>query len=387
MNYSSTENIIITSLQRNLNFLLKNGLCGSDPLLYNQLPLNKISKRLPTPISALIRKAEKYTLNKNPRLLFTLIKYHGYDKDVNVYGLALLVQALLLMDEMDFHTNNLIILIEEIINENLIKYSSLEMGVGNPGFNNIIYLPGTAEALLMYLKLFKKFNNEKYLKNADSLVRGVIGKIKYNETTSGGFFSYGSDGPHYCVLNANALMLDALSNYQTITGNEKLEETISKTYQHIKTGLNFRYIPYSLNNLSNSTYDVYHTGFYLRSLSSIASKFNDKDCLENIYNSADNMLNDFISKDGLIYTHRGRPTQSDIHGLAEYIRTLSFFSENSVSLDIVNKNIKFMDNYVGSYFYQRGLFEINIYMPRWGHFPMMLALSELLRLIKKINIK
>lgn len=373
---------IASLLHANLEFVEKFGLCGLDPQMYYRLPFNKISQKYENKLTSLLHKAEKYSLSKLPLLLMIFIHSNKENEKLNVYGLSLYIQALLNMNSCDSSFLFRAKTIEKILLRNLITLDGGNYGVGNPGEVKNIYLPGSAEAIFAYLKLYEASIESYYIEIAEKIIYGVLENLKMHSNNFGIHFSYGTPGPDQLILNANALFFNALVAYDKLKPSSEIRELIEKAYKSLICGLRFREIPYGLSGVDLNKpiggYDVYHTGFYLRSMWGITEYLGEANILTKIRASFDNQMKDFLSSDNFIIKLPSRKNQIDIHGVAEYIRSYQYVEKASHHDEVLIKNILYMSNGQGTYYYQRGLFELDYYMPRWGHFPMMLALSEMM---------
>jgi len=198
-------------------------------------------------------------------------------------------------------------------------------------------------------------------------------------------YSVAQDGRY--VLNANALAIGVLNEVSLRNGNAKYRSLIADVLDYLIPYLELRYMPYSGMEDTSSTkkYDVYHTGFTLRGVAhAIRGSTEDQSKIQSLLiEGVARMRSDFLDKRKLIKALPTRPIK-DVHGVAEYIRTLSAldFSANDVPVFVKNIEYMFRD---GTFFYQRGFVDSHRYMPRWGHAPMMLAIASLILNLRNIS--
>lgn len=371
------------------NTVSKKGLKGYDPRLFWYLPGNKAYSKNPSFLNSVLRKMEVGMVNFLPFTIKPILNLFSIPTVVNQYGLGIALQAY--TNYYDYFKNykylEKTVFIEEHLRNNLITFSDGSLGVPTPLENEYVSsLPAASEVATGYLDLFDLTNKQEYLDVANRIAQSFLkhhGQKNYSNSKLCLDYYSNKDGLH--VLNANALAAYVLARLDTILSNTQYKDIAFKITNYVSSYMDSEKLPYSgiedmgNKNVDQGTYDVYHTGFVVRSMDYLAHFFNMNELKHLTLYQYDLMKKNFISN-GFIKTIQNR-SYIDIHGVAEFINTAAEIKDKSkYTEEIVLKNTKHMYK-DGTFFYRRNLINILLYMPRWGHFPMMNALSKYIKVL------
>lgn len=362
------------------------GLCGYDPRLFWYLPAAKLYHKKKNRLTNFLRKMEVATYRAMPFLIKPYLKISNINQSISPYGLGLAIQAYVnyyrIFKEEKYLASA--IEIETVLKGFLITTTSKNIGVPTPPEDDSVFsLPAGAEVALSYIDLFELTQKDYYLSQAIKIANSFIfdHKIKYltGDRIAIDYYS-NNDGLH--VLNANALAAVVFHRLNVINNTLPYQNYIDGIVNYILPYLDYEKLPYSgvedrnNKNVIWNSYDLYHTGFVLCALLKIAKHNNNKQLIELLYKQYQFLINNFIVGEKIIVLpHRN---VVDIHGLAEFIKVFSEYDGQSEYIfKLIYKNIMYMKKN-NTFYYQRGKTKIFMYMPRWGHFPMMLSISHLL---------
>ena len=360
------------------------GMKGYDPRLLWYLPAAARYHKKKTKINNFFRRFEVAICRYMPFIVPLYLKIARVPLVENPYGLGLLIQSYTIAYKK---TNDEYWLNQAKLNEKkLSKYlvETLNGGLGvtvpleDPKVTNI---PAGAEVALAYLKLYEVSNEDYYFNIADKISHSFLNDHKLKKNEKGICIDYYSNNDGMHVLNSNALAMEVIYRVNEINKINKVGDIIQGMFNfNIYYIENYDCLPYAgvedvkLNNNWNC-YDVYHTGFTIRSMDYLASndpKFNyAKPILNRTYSL---MKKDFINSQGYITVLKNSKI-IDIHGVAEFLRCHLIFDYDNNKIFYDNFNYMLKDN---TFYYQRGVVDSFLYMPRWAHAPMMLALAEIL---------
>lgn len=361
------------------------GMKGYDPRLMWYLPAAARYYNKKTKINNFFRRLEVAICRYLPFIVPLYLKIARIPLVENPYGLGLLIQSYIIVHKK---TNNEYWLNqaksnEKKLREYLVKTVSGGLGIAVPLEDpKVTNIPAGAEVALAYLELYKATSDDYYFDVADKISHSFLNDHTLKKTEKGICIDYYSNDDGMHVLNANALAMEVIYRVNKLNKNNKVIYTIIRdmfayNMYYIK---NFKELPYAgkedlKQNINWKSYDVYHTGFTLRSMKYICDHESELlvfiPFLDEVYK---NMKLNFINSKGKVVVLKGSKI-IDIHGVAEYLRCHTIFEKNN--------NEVFYDNFnymlkINSFYYQRGKVDSFLYMPRWGHAPMMLALSELI---------
>ena len=364
----------------------ENGIVGCDPILFWFFPMYKKYNEQKTFFYRVMRKIESSVLDFFPCLLKPYQKVCGIKDVKSPYGVALFAQAYLKL-AVAFSDERFLQLSEKYAAEVidlLIETKSGGMGLGDPiGKPDVVYLPASSEGAYALLDLYKYTKKDKYLNFAEKIGKAFCNDFLQKKVEEDGIaLDYSSDNDRTHVLNANSLAAGVLAELDLITQKEVYGDLISKILNFLTPYISKPSIPYagkedSANNKFWNTYDVYHTGFTLRGVRNINKKLKSKRYTEIITLRIQEMMKDFLN-DRTLIVHIPKTDVLDIHGVAEYILISSLSYEETENFGaVIEKNIRYMYN-GGTFFYRRGYRDVALYMPRWGHAPMMNAMSSYL---------
>lgn len=360
------------------------GYSGWDPRQLWKLPLAKRFYIRKNKFNNFMRRIEVAMLRYFPFLTKSYLKINGMDEFVSPYGLALLIQS---YSNAYQYFDDVVYLDKAVkaskdLEQMLVTTKNGNLGVGVPGEDSdVTNLPAGAEAALAFIQLYVVTTNHHYLKVAQLIADSFIQDHHVKKVQSGIVLDYytNDDGMH--VLNANALASTVFYRIDKLSDNSNYGYYIKNIIGYISVYLNEGRIPYAgvedkIKNPRWETCDAYHTGFTLRGYGEVV----DRD----VHDDFTNYMSLFLNEKGLLKVlPEGNVT--DVHGLAEYVRLFAF----SLSRDervyrfipSIIENIEYM-RCENSFYYQRGVIDNNIYMPRWGHFAMMLAIADLMIVLK-----
>lgn len=362
----------------------KEGLKGYDPRLYWYLPMAKRYFSKQTKLSNFLRRLEVAFCRFFPFLGIKYLEFCGIPKVVNPYGIGLLIQS---YTQAYRYFNNLEYLdkaktLESQLNQLLVRTRSGELGVSVPlEDQSVTNLPAGAEVAICYLDLYEVTKDLKYFVIAQSIalsfIQDHVVKITPNKGIAIDYYSNG-DGSH--VLNANALAAYVLNRVSTIENNERMNQIVLGIKKYLDEYILQRDLPYagvedSDKNKNWNYCDSYHTGFTLRAYGATwGFPMPVKDVLGNY-------LQQFLDNKDIISISNNNGL-IDIHGVADFIKLYALLIGQGLDvldndLRLIRHNILFM-KYKESFYYQRSVVKNSTYMPRWGHYPMMLAVSSLL---------
>lgn len=381
MHLSYLDNVLIQAQK----YHISHGDKGCDPRLFWYFPAYKFSLKKRTLGRALFRKTESLLIRLFPKIIRPYQKLCHIPDVISPYGLALFVQAYCKMFKVYGNDNFLTTAIESAKNliDGLLVTPSGNLGVSNPlEDRNSINLPAGSEAVYALIDLYDITMEYKYLSVAEKITDAFDNDFTKKTDKEGNIcfdYTVGGDGTY--VLNANALAVGAMAQLSERLKIRKYDAVIESVVNYIKPYIcDGEDIPYAgIEDLqSGKIYDVYHTGFTLRGLMNCLPRLStDASHIQRaVYEKLSRMRADFLNRKGLIQVSIRRRI-IDVHGVAEYIRCLSELGCGEADLDIFVKNVKFMYKN-GGFYYQRGIRDIYIYMPRWGHAPMMLAIAEVI---------
>lgn len=360
------------------------GMKGYDPRLLWYLPAAARYHKKKTKINNFFRRFEVAICRYMPFIVPLYLKIARVPLVENPYGLGLLIQSYTIVYKKtnDEYWLNQAKLNEKKLSKYLVKTLNGGLGVTVPLEDpKVTNIPAGAEVALAYLKLYEVSNEDYYFNIADKISHSFLNDHKLKKNEKGICIDYYSNNDGMHVLNSNALAMEVIYRVNEINKINKVGDIIQGMFNfNIYYIESYDCLPYAgvedvkLNNNWNC-YDVYHTGFTIRSMDYLASndpKFNyAKPILNRTYNL---MEKDFVNNHGYITVLKGSKT-IDIHGVAEFLRCYLTFSCDNNKVFYDNFNYMFKDN---TFYYQRGLVDSFLYMPRWAHAPMMLAISELM---------
>jgi hypothetical protein len=251
-----------------------------------------------------------------------------------------------------------------------------------------INVPSGAEAALAMLDLYNATGDKCYFDWSEKIADAFLYDFNIKKISTEKLcldYTVANDGRY--VLNANALAAGVMSAVSEISKTRRYDKIINGIVLYIKDYLPMDEIPYAgvEDKLSGKTYDVYHTGFTLRGLHYVikTDKFNSVEIELMMKKSVQRLRYDFLNRKNYVKALRSRPV-IDVHGVAEYIRVLSKLDFRVDDIPVFLKNIEYM--YAGgTFYYERGFVDIYRYLPRWGHAPMMLAITSLLLKIRNVS--
>lgn len=367
----------------------KFGMKGYDPRLLWYLPLASKYHKNKTKFNNTLRRVEVAICRYIPSIVPFYLKLSKIPMVENPYGLGLLIQSYINMYKKTSEKEwlNIAIDYERKLQPYLTQTKSQGIGVSVPlEDKNVFNIPSSSEVGLAYLKLFAATGDTYYFDIADKISHSFLNDYTMKENDKGYCIDYYSNNDGMHVLNANALAMEVIYRVNEYNRTKNIDKIVKKMFDYNYFYLkNYDSLPYAgiedRNTNSNwFSYDAYHTGFTLRSMNYIYIKTDELDvsCPE-IETKYELMKQDFInSKNKITVLKHSKIT--DIHAVAEFIRCYAEFESrdlNSAISELIKENFNYM--YIdGSFYYQRGVVDSCFYMPRWGHAPMMLALSELI---------
>jgi hypothetical protein len=376
------------------------GFVGHDPsVLFKSIKFYKAYEEKQTTINRTLYSVELSMLYLLPSMewYLDLIKAQ---KVKNNYGLSFFIQAFVKMfryygdEQYLLEAKKLAV---SVINELIPTPHGL--GMANPpnlneSLNGVAYteavslIPSTAEFAFALLELFSV--------TADSYYLDIAGKITqsfardYRHKTYGHRisidYSTGGDGTH--ILNANALAVGCICLVNRLTGRDSENDFIQGVYEYLKDYLHSVEIPYcgredASTNKNWKDCDVYHTGFTLRGVEITCNYLKDTETAEKIKKITQDFFPYFLNGNKEIVKMKNSAVM-DIHGVAEYILYYSMHLNELPAhyLETVVKNIT--GTFDGKTFLYRKIYgkKVKCYMPRWGHAPMMNAISSLMMALK-----
>lgn len=364
----------------------KNGFEGYDPRLLWYLPAARLFHKTPSSLTNFLRKVEVAAYRGVPFLIKPYLRLSNIPQVVSPYGLGLLITAYvnyyyIFKDEVYLDKAKAV---EKNLRSLLVKTKSGFWGVPTPLEDKDVFsLPAGGEVGLGYLALYKATNEKVFLDYAKKIANSFIHDHQIKKINEGQIcidYYSNNDGMH--VLNANALAAEVMFKVDEYSNEKNFTSYVSKIINYIRPYLYYEQLPYAgledkySKKVKWSVYDVYHTGFVLRALHYIALATNDTELSNVLSEQYFKMRKNFISDFKIVET----PNRDvvDIHGVAEYIRTSAVFDDSSEltrKVILHNISIMFKNN---SFYYRKAKTNIYLYMPRWGHFPMMLAISSVL---------
>lgn len=361
------------------------GMEGYDPRLLWYLPAAARYHKKKTKINNFFRRFEVAICRYLPFVVPLYLKLAKIPLVENPYGLGLLIQSYIkaYKKTKDEYWLNQAKLNEKKLREYLVESICDGLGVTVPLEDpNVTNIPAGAEVALAYLELYEASNENEYFNIADKISHSFLNDYRLKKNEKGICIDYYSNNDGMHILNANALAMEVIYRVNKLKDNNKVTSAIVKdmfsyNMYYIKK---YKELPYAgeedqKQNSNWKSYDVYHTGFTLRSMKYICdhevglSEFST--CLDKVY---ENMKLNFINSNSKVVVLKGSKI-IDIHGVAEYLRCHIIFEKNNNEIFYDNFNYMYKDN---SFYYQRGVVDSFLYMPRWAHAPMMLTLSEFL---------
>jgi len=362
------------------------GMKGYDPRLLWYLPAATRYYKKKTKINNFFRRLEVAICRYMPIIVPLYLKIARVPLVENPYGLGLLIQSYTIVYKKtnDEYWLNQAKLNEKKLSKYLVKTLNGGLGVAVPLEDpTVTNIPAGAEVALAYLELYGVSNENYYFDIADKISYSFLNDHKLKKNEKGICIDYYSNNDGMHVLNANALAMEVIYRVNKINKINKVNDIVEGMFNfNIYYLDNYDCLPYAgaedvRVNGNWNCYDVYHTGFTIRSMNHLAlddSRFNYANSILNkTYNL---MKKNFINSQGYITVLKGSKT-IDIHGVAEFSRCYLNFNVNKANYAPILDNFNYM--FVNdSFYYQRGLIDSFFYMPRWGHAPMMLVLAEFL---------
>lgn len=404
-----TEKYIENILRKNFEYIRKKKYLGYDPLYFYKFYFSELYFKKPNIILKILKYIEKRIVLSSEIFFYKYVKVLGCKESVSPYGLGVLIQAYLKMyislDDKIFLLEA--IEIEEKMRKLLIKTKN-GIGVGNPKICNkiyfgkildndkAIYLPGTAEVFLGYYELYKLTNKKKYFEIIEQIINSMAKDFKIkNIDENKSCFDYSNQNDNYHILNANALLGECFIKFYELTKKESYKILAEKIFNYIYPYFFESKIPYAgiedeKINSNWKSYDVYHTGFTLRGMYSLAIGLEKN--TDFIIDKVEEMLDDFIFKGKIMYLKNNKLVFGrDSHGIAEYINIYALFFRKLSSkkklekMEIIEKELKnIITSEKETYYYYTKRKKLKIFMPRWSHAPMMNALVTLyLKVLKE----
>ncbi len=367
------------------NKIKNTGLEGYDPRLLWYLPFASRYYKNKTLVNNFLRRIEVALCRYIPIVIPFYLNLSKIPVVENPYGMGLLLQAYVNVynktgDSGWLEEAKAIALKLETL---LINTSKGYLGVSVPlEDQSVSNIPAGAEVALGYIKIFEATQDDHYLNIATNISDSFINDHSLKVTENGLCIDYYSNNDGLFILNANALAMEVIYRISVLKEDITKFKIASEMFRYLEFYIrNTRYLPYAgdedLSNKTRRVYDVYHTGFTLRSMYYVAKRNSNLSYLVNIIeNKYELMKQDFVNNSNKILVKKDSKV-IDIHGVAEFIRCFANFEEKNNDKTIVLENFNFM-SYKDSFYYQRGIVDNKLYMPRWGHIPMMLALSEII---------
>lgn len=366
-------------------FHRRKGLKGCDPRLYWQFPGYKYSSRNGGSFGSLVRRLEVLSYTVFPPLVRFYKAIYRIEDVVSDYGLALFVQCYVRMASL-YRTGEYIEIASnygDLLMSHLVSTPSGKLGISSPGEGIAgVNLPGSSEAIYAFVDLYRATNDEKYRGAAHSIAlsiqRDFYPKIVGDKALC---LDYSIAGDRRYVINANALAAGALAQVAGICDDRRFDSMIEAMARYVRPYLHRQIIPYSGDEDCRSSKggDVYHTGFTLRGMADAIGRINIVErvaYMREIFQGVRYARASYLNRQGLVNTYIDRPI-IDIHGTAEFIRTVGTLGMTEVDWWVVVRNVRHMFKR-GTYYYRRGLVPAHRYLPRWGHAPMMLAIAQVL---------
>jgi rhamnogalacturonyl hydrolase YesR len=248
-----------------------------------------------------------------------------------------------------------------------------------------------------FLDLFETTHNEHYFKIAESITKFIINDIHIRKFENGICFSYSPIDTHV-VHNANFLGAAFLSRIYTMNHDEKLLDYSKKAFeysihqQNINGSWQFQIDP-ETGAIRNQI--DFHQGFIVNALCDFINfnKLDDETYLNSLKKAITFYQNNQFDKDGRALWRLPMRYPIDIHhqaqGIITFSKLYSIIKDNiylNFSKKIAEWTIENMQNKKGYFYYQKWpLFTNKIAYMRWGQAWMMLALSNLLYEMNKID--
>lgn len=376
------------------------GFVGYDPsVLFKALKFYKAYEEKQTLRNKILYTAELGMLYLLPNMEWYLDQIKA-QKVKNNYGLSFFIQAFVKM--FRYYGNEHFLdeakkLAASVIAE--LTPTPHGLGMANPPnlnehlngvayTENVALIPSTAEFVFALLELFSATKDDHYLDIARKIVQSFAQDYKqkfYGHKIS---IDYSTAGDNTHILNANALAIACICLVNKITGSNAENDLIRGVYDYLKDYLDSVQIPYcgkedALNNRNWKDCDVYHTGFTLRGAEIASDYLKDEEMTRKIKKIRQDFFPYFLNGKKEIVKMENSAVM-DIHGVAEYILYYSMHLNElpEYYLEIIIKNIN--KTFDGRTFLYRKIYEkkVKCYMPRWGHAPMMNAISSLMLALK-----
>lgn len=365
------------------------GMKGYDPRLLWYLPLASRYHKNKTKFNNLLRRAEVAICRYFPLVVPFYLKLSKIPLVENPYGIGLLIQSYINIYQKTANKEwlNIAIDYEKKLKPYLMKTKSQGIGISVPlEDENIFNIPSSSEVGIAYLNIFEATDDSYYFDVANKISYSFLNDYNMKENDKGYCIDYYSNGDGMHVLNANALAMEVIYRVNQYNRTESINKIVKKMFDYNYFYLtNYDSLPYAGiedKNINSNwhSYDIYHTGFTIRSMKYIVDREVELSYIsDDLKNKYELMKKDFINVDNKVTVLKGSKIV-DIHGVAEFIRCYAAFeyrNKDSDFSDIVLDNFNYM--YINnSFYYQRGIVDSYPYMPRWGHAPMMLALAELI---------
>lgn len=365
------------------------GMKGYDPRLLWYLPAATRYYKKKTKINNFFRRLEVAICRYMPIIVPLYLKIARVPLVENPYGLGLLIQSYTIVYKKtnDEYWLNQAKLNEKKLSKYLVKTLNGGLGVAVPLEDpTVTNIPAGAEVALAYLELYEVIGDSYYYDIANRISHSFLNDHKLKKNEKGVCIDYYSNNDGMHVLNANALAMEVIYRVNKINKINKVDDIVEEMFKfNIYYLENYDCLPYAgaedveLNGNWNC-YDVYHTGFTIRSMNHLALSDSRFNYANSILNKTYNLMKkNFINSQGYITVLKDSKI-IDIHGVAEFLRCHLIFGCDNDKIFYDNFNYMLKDN---TFYYQRGVVDSFLYMPRWAHAPMMLAMSELILSNKK----
>jgi len=376
------------------------GVVGYDPsVLFKSLKFYRAYEEKQSLVNKVLYTTELGMLYLLPSMEWYLDKVNA-QKVKNNYGLSFFIQA---FGKMFQYYGN-----EQFLDEAKKLAASVTaeliatpngLGMANPPnlnehlngvayTENVALIPSTAEFVFALLELFSISKDENYLDIARKIAKSFARDYSHKFYGSKISIDYSTAGDNTHILNANALAIACICLVNKIIGSNSENDLIHGVYAYLKDYLDSIQIPYcgkedSANNKNWKDCDVYHTGFTLRGAEIISDYLKDDEMTGKIKKIRQEFFPYFLNGKKEIVKMKNSAV-IDIHGVAEYILYYSMHHNELPEnyLEIVIQNIN--KTFDGQTFLYRKIYEkkVKCYMPRWGHAPMMNAISSLMLALK-----
>jgi len=387
-------------LHENFKYTVAHGYAGMDPQIYWRLYFSSKAGKNPSVLNRALGRLEREIFCRSDFMLGRYADFLSIDRSIILpYGLGLFLQAYSRMQDVGESGN----ILEEInkiksLLGGMLLNSEDGLGVPNPsGAGNKMlgramtndltsYGPGGAEVFFGLISVYKRYADVECLATAIKIADKFANHFRLKKYPYGACFDYSDAGDETHILNASILIALVLMQADLLVGENRHDAIVGDCYAYVMKYLSSTEIPYRgvEDGDGEAVYDCYHTGFVLRSMLEISKRVRRED-IYFIVDKARTMFSDFVC-DGVVTSFKDK-RDFDIHALAEYIGTYAEFhgylnqTERDRLDEIVHRSIVFYSSKKnqGTYIYKNnGCYEIDVYMPRWGHSAMMNGVSKLL---------